>query len=160
IKERDFRRKGLFGGVVPAPATSAEIQDNFSEVRLVIVHPRHHYSVQNPECPARSFVVQAIETRGDSPRVNQNMLVFAVDDRERRGYLMDSVREYLAWYSIFNEKDLPLLPDQRTMAEKRSGTADETVWLRLTQAYNTVLYPVWDDSTGRVGLKASPVDED
>jgi predicted AAA+ superfamily ATPase len=159
LKERHVKAKGAFGGVYPAPAKSDEIPD-LPDVRLVIVHPRHHYSSQNPDSLAHGFAVHALESRGNSPRLNQNMLVFAVPDRELLGYLMESVREYLAWNSIVKEKELPLLPDQAAMAGKRRETADETASLRLTQAYNTVLYPIWDDATGRVGLKAAAVDED
>jgi hypothetical protein len=57
IKERELKHKGLFGGIAPAPAASDEIQD-LPEARLVIVHPRYHYSGQNPESPARGFAVQ------------------------------------------------------------------------------------------------------
>ncbi|MEU4235501.1 Swt1 family HEPN domain-containing protein [Nonomuraea sp. NPDC026600] len=159
IKERDFKEKGLFLGTYPAPAKSDDIQD-MPDVRLVIVHPRHHYSSQVADNPAYNFVTQALDSRGNSPRDNKNMLTFAVADHELLGYLMESVREYLAWNSIVEEKDLPLLPDQAAMARKRRKTVDETVWLRLTQAYNTVYYPIWDETLGRIAVQAATVDED
>lgn len=160
LKERDFTHKGDFARVVPAPATSTDIPD-VPEVELVIVHPRHHYSSQNPESPAHGFALQALETRGSSPRLNQNMVVFAAADRELLDYLMESTRHYLAWRSIVEEKDLPLLPDQVAKAHQQRQSLDGTVWLRLTQAYNTVLYPVWDEKAGRLaGLRAATLDEE
>jgi predicted AAA+ superfamily ATPase len=159
LKEHHVKAKGDFGGVYPAPAKSDEIPD-VPEVRLVIVHPRHYYSAQNPQSPAHGFVAQALESRGNSPRTNQNMLVFAVAERELLGYLTDVVREYLAWKSIVDQKDLPLLPDQIAMATRRCKSADETASLRLVQAYNALLYPIWDDETGRIGLQAATIDEE
>ncbi|BCJ64829.1 Swt1 family HEPN domain-containing protein [Polymorphospora rubra] len=159
LKERHVKAKGDFGGVYPGPTKSDEIPD-LPEVRLVVVHPRHHYSAQNSQSPAHGFVAQALESRGNSPRVNQNMLVFAVAERELLGYLMDVVREYLAWKSIVDQKDLPLLPDQIAMATRRYKSADETAALRVVQAYNALLYPIWDDETGRIGLQAATIDED
>jgi hypothetical protein len=46
------------------------------------------------------------------------------------------------------------------MATKRCKTADETTAMRIVQAYNTLLYPVWDDDTGRISLQAATIDED
>jgi hypothetical protein len=159
IKDRDFKHKGLFHGIYPAPDKNDEILDQ-ADVRLVIVHPRHHYSSQVKENPAFIFASQALESRGNSPRVNQNMLAFAVADRELLGYLMDAVRDFLAWNSIVDDKEVPLLPDQMTMAEKRRKNADETVLLRLTHAYNTVYYPIWDTKAGRIALQSANIDED
>ncbi|WP_040840310.1 hypothetical protein [Nocardia brevicatena] len=142
IKERELGRRGLLK-ISPAPDRSDEIMDN-PEVRLVIVHPRHHYSSQTKENPAYIFASQVLDGRGNSPRENQNMLVFAVADRELLGNLMDSVRDYLAWNSIVEDvkkKELPLLPDQVAMAEKRRKTADETVWASCDSGIQHRLLP-------------------
>ncbi|WP_067473443.1 DUF499 domain-containing protein [Nocardia amamiensis] len=159
IKERDFRKNGPFHGVFPAPRDSADIQDH-PNLRLVIVHPRHAYSSQTRKNSAHEFAMNALGSRGNSPRENQNMLVFAVAERELLGYLMDSVRDYLAWNSIVQEDDLPLPADQTAMASRRRSRADDTVWLRLTQAYNSVYYPTWDKTHGRIGLGAATLDDE
>lgn len=160
LKERDSasKHKGLFGKVFPGLERGDIPETN--EVALSIIHPRYHFSAQNQVSPARDFATQALEARGDTPRVNQNMLVFAAADRELLNYLMDATRDYLAWDSIVNDRDLPLVPDQAAMAKKRRKTADDTVWLRLTQAYNTGIYPIWDDKTGRIGLRSVTLDDE
>ncbi|MFE5290488.1 DUF499 domain-containing protein [Nocardia sp. NPDC056611] len=162
IKDRDFKHKGSFLGIYPAPVRNDEILD-YPDVRLVIVHPRHHYSSQTKENPAFLFASETLESRGNSPRENQNMLVFAVADRELLDNLMDSVRDYLAWKTIVEDvekEELHLLSDQVAMAKDRRKTANDTVGLRLTQAYNTVYYPIWDKNAGRIALQSAPVDED
>ncbi|MGQ4616298.1 Swt1 family HEPN domain-containing protein [Nocardia sp. R7R-8] len=160
LKERDSagKHRGLFGRVFPG-SESGDVSETV-EVALAIIHPRYHFSAQNQVNPALEYATQTLEARGDAPRMNQNMLVFAAADRELLGYLMDATREYLAWESIVNDGDLPLVPDQASMARKRRKTADDTVWLRLTQAYNTAIYPVWDEKTGRVGLRAVTLDDE
>ncbi|TDD36827.1 ATP-binding protein [Actinomadura sp. KC06] len=159
LKEHDFPKKGLFVRVQPAPKSTDEVPDR-PESQIVIVHPRLHYSSQVKDNPAFTFANEALASRGNSPRTNQNMLVFAVADREPLTYLTDAVREYLAWNSIVEDKELPIPPDQAKMARKRHSTASDTVSRRIEQAYNTVLYPIWDKNTGRIGLQAAVVDED
>ncbi|MEU6429670.1 Swt1 family HEPN domain-containing protein [Microbispora sp. NPDC046973] len=157
-RDADKKHKDVFGRVF-AGMESGDITET-TEVSLALVHPRYHYSAATSVNPARDWAMKTLESRGETPRVNQNMLVFVAADRELLGYLMDAVRDYLAWDSIVEDRDLPLVPDQMAMARKRRKTADDTVWLRLTQAYNTVIYPIWDDRTGRVGLRAATLDDE
>lgn len=159
VKAHHVKPKGNFAAVYPGVTKNEEIPD-YTDARLLVVHPRYYYTAQNPQSPAQEFAKQTLESRGNSPRNNQNMLVFVAAERELLGYLMDAVREYLAWNSIVDQKDLPLLPDQIATAKRRCRLADETALLRLVQAYNTLLYPVWDDGTGKIAFQTATIDEE
>ena len=69
-----------------------------------------------------------LESRGNSPRLFRNSLVFLAADKARMQDLDDAVRRYLAWKSIVDEADvLDLGKHQRGQAETQLKAAEAMV---------------------------------
>src|SRR5690606_21745102 len=83
-----------------------------------------------------------LESRGSTPRLYRNTLVFLAADRVRLQDLDEALRRYLAWKSIVDEKDaLNLDRHQTQQAETQKQAADGTVTARLPETYQWVLVP-------------------
>jgi predicted AAA+ superfamily ATPase len=136
----DLREKGEFSRVHALPASGADVADEM-EARLVVLSIDHPYSKEagNPaELAARSV----LESRGNSPRLFQNTLAFLAVDKTRLQDLDEAVRRYLAWASIFLEKEeLELTPHQVKQVENQKKSADDAVEARIPEAYQWLLVP-------------------
>ena len=75
------------------------------------------------------------------------MLTFVAPDREGVAGVKDAVRQYLAWRSIQDDKDVLNL-DQGQIRETAENLkrSDETVNLRLWEAWNWLLLPSIDNN--------------
>jgi hypothetical protein len=82
------------------------------------------------------------------------MLVFVAADRQRLEELVQATAEYLAWKSMADEKVvLNLTPFQQGQVDTKLRHADETVGLRLAEAYHWLLVPVQPESTSPMDLE-------
>ena len=83
-----------------------------------------------------------LESRGNTPRLYRNTLVFLAADKTRLQDLDEAVRRYLAWESILAEKEtLNLDPHQVQQAETQKQAADGAVTARLPETYQWLLVP-------------------
>src|SRR6185436_15553936 len=83
-----------------------------------------------------------LETRGNTPRLYRNTLVFLAADKVRLQDLDEAVRRFLAWESILAEKEpLNLDPHQVRQAEAQRQAADGAVTARLPEAYQWLFVP-------------------
>ncbi|HEX2218331.1 MAG TPA: Swt1 family HEPN domain-containing protein [Gemmatimonadales bacterium] len=137
---KDLLRSGDFSRVYPLPRSSADVPDD-SDARLVVLPPEHPYSKENGS-PAETAAKAILESRGNTPRLFRNTLVFLAADRVRLQDLNEAVRKYLAWSSILEEKNtLNLDPHQVRQAETQRQGADGAVTARLPETYQWVLVP-------------------
>lgn len=135
---------------VHACLPSSDIPDE-REARLVILGPEHPHNSKDDASPARKEAAAILESRGTSPRNYKNTLVFLAGDGNRVRELEQSVRQYLSWSSIWNDRDtLNLDPFQTRQAETKRKSADEAVDLRITEAYHWLLVPGQPDPKGAV----------
>ena len=136
----DLRKIGDFSRVHPLPGSSADVPDDL-DARLVVLGINHAYS-KEPGNAAENAAKAILETRGSTPRLYRNALVFLAADMTRLQDLDEAVRKYLAWESILNEKDtLDLSPHQVRQAETQKDTAEGTVTARLPETYQWLLVP-------------------
>ena len=90
------------------------------------------------------------KSRGNTPRLYRNTLVFLAADKTRLQDLDEAARRYLAWESILAEKEtLNLDPQQVKQAETQKGAADSTVTARLPETYQWLLVPGAGNAPGR-----------
>ena len=83
-----------------------------------------------------------LESRGNTPRLYRNTLVFLAADKVRLQDLDEAVRRFLAWKSILEEKKaLNLDPHQEQQAENQKQAADGAVTARLPETYQWLLVP-------------------
>jgi predicted AAA+ superfamily ATPase len=137
----DLREAGDFSRVHPLPPSSHDVPDNLDS-RLVVLRVEHPYS-REPESQAEIAVRSILETRGNTPRLYRNTLVFLAADKTRLQDLEEAVRKSLAWDSILAEKmTLNLTPQQVKQAETQMAAADATVTARVPEVYQWLLVPV------------------
>lgn len=135
----NLRARGDFSGVHPLPSSGADVPDDY-EVRLVVLSAEHTHSRDSEIAVEAARAV--LESRGNSPRLYRNTLVFLAADKVRYQDLDEALRKFLAWKSIVDEKEeLNLDPHQARQAETQRETGDDTVAARLPETYQWLLAP-------------------
>ena len=149
----DLRTMGDFTRVHPLPGTSADVPDD-RDARLVVLGVDHTYS-REPGNAAEAAARAILESRGGTPRLYRNALVFLAPDKMRMQDLDEAVRTYLAWTSILDEQELlDLSPHQVRQAQTQQAAATSTVTARLPETYQWLLVPTQDNPQAAVGWQA------
>lgn len=135
---------------IHACVASSDIPDE-REARLVILGPEFPHVPKDKSSAALREAAAILDSRGASPRNFKNTLVFVAGDTNRLRDLEQAVRQFLAWTSIWKEKE-PLNLDefQRKQASTKKDSSDEAVDLRITEAYQWLLVPGQPDPKGDV----------
>jgi predicted AAA+ superfamily ATPase len=137
----DLRQKGDFSRVHAFPHGGQDVPDD-RDTRLVVLGIDFPYSKESDN-PGLEEAKGILESRGSSPRLYRNTLVFLAPDKNRLQDLDEAVRRYLAWQSIIAQKDqLNLSPFQVHQAEQQLATSDATVNARVPETYQWLLVPV------------------
>jgi predicted AAA+ superfamily ATPase len=136
----DLRRSGDFARIHPLPRSGADVPDDL-DARLVVLPAEHPYS-KEPGNAAETAARAILESRGNTPRLYRNTLVFLAADKVRLQDLDEAVRRFLAWESIVADKDtLNLDQHQMRQADIQMRAADGAVTARLPEAYQWLLVP-------------------
>jgi hypothetical protein len=137
----DLKKAGDFSRIHPMPGSGADVPDDI-DARLVVLSADHLYSKEagnQAEVEAKAI----LETRGNTPRLYRNSLVFLAADKVRYQDLDEALRKYCAWKTIVDEKlPLNLDPHQVRQAETQLKAADGAVSARLPEAYQWLLVPI------------------
>lgn len=137
----DLRTTGDFSRVHPLPQSGQDVPDDL-DARLVVLGTDNPYS-KDADCLAVKAAKAIFESRGNSPRLFRNTLVFLAVDKMRLQDLDEAVRKFLAWESILAEKEtLDLSPHQVKQAETQKTSADGAVKARLPEAYQWLIVPI------------------
>ena len=137
---RRIQGRGNFRAVHPCP-TSVDVPDEPS-ARLVILPPETGYRVRQRDTNALIAATEILDKRGVIPRTFRNMLIFVAPDIEHWSPLESEVRRYLAWDSIIEDaEELNLDTHQRREALRGKDQSNETLGLRLNEAYCWLLVP-------------------
>jgi predicted AAA+ superfamily ATPase len=146
----NLQKTGDFARIHPLPHSGADVPDDL-DARLVVLPAEHSYNKEG-ESPAEKAAKAILEARGNTPRLRRNSLAFLAADRVRLQDLDESLRKYLAWSSIVEEKDaLNLDPHQSRQAETQKQAADATVTARVPETYQWLLVP--EQKTPRSGVE-------
>jgi len=152
----DLRYAGDFSRIHPMPQSGQDVPDDL-DARLVVMRVDHPYS-KEPGCAAEVAARAILESRGNTPRLYRNTLVFLAADKTRLQDLDEAARKYLAWESILAEKDdrhLNLTPQQVKQAETQLAAADGTVTARIPEVYQWLLVPTQKSpQAGSIELQA------
>lgn len=145
---REPKKRGEFDRIHAFPNTGSDVPDEHS-TGLVILGPETEWS-KEAESPALKAAQTILETRGNTPRLYRNALVFLVPERARLEELEQAVRSFLAWKSILidaegEQPSLNLDNFQRTQANSQRKTADQTVQSRIAETFNMVLAPTQEN---------------
>ncbi|MCI0414205.1 DUF499 domain-containing protein [bacterium] len=138
-------------------APSGDIPDE-QETRLVILSSEYPHTSKDLQSAATTEANRILNSRGNSPRTYRNTLVFIAADANRLRELEQSVRQYLAWSSIYNERDsLNLDPFSSKQVDTRRKAAEETVDLRIPETYQWLLVPTQPDPKGPIQLNENRI---
>ncbi|HCN27197.1 MAG TPA: AAA+ family ATPase [Verrucomicrobiales bacterium] len=136
----DVRRVGDFSRVHPLARTGGDIADDM-DARLVVLGMEYPHS-KDAESPALRAAATMLDSRGNSPRLYRNALVFLAMDKARLQDLDEALRRFVAWQSIVDEAEtLNLDPHQRKQALTQRDNATSVVDARLPEAYQWLLVP-------------------
>lgn len=150
---RNLEQKGDFDRIHAMPSTGADVPDDL-DTRLVVLGIDHPYG-KGPSSAGEAASKAILETRGNTPRLYRNTLVFLAADGTRLQDLQDAARRYLAWESILAEKvSLNLDPHQVKQAETQKAAADGAVTARLPETYQWLLAPTQSKPQAAVAWKA------
>lgn len=134
------QRRGDFRAVHPCPA-SADVPDE-STARLVILSPTTGHRARSQNSTALTAASKILSKRGDNPRAYSNMLIFVAPDTGEWDSLERGTRRYLAWDSIIQDAEaLNLDANQRREASRGKEQTNETLGVRLNEAYSWLLVP-------------------
>ena len=149
-----LRETAGFSRIHTAPQSGHEVPDE-REVRLVVLGIEHGYR-REPGSPAETAATAILESRGASPRLYRNTLVFLAPDQTRLQDLDEAIRRHLAWESILAEREaLDLSPHQVKQAETQRRAAAEAVTARLPETYQWLLVPVQKDPAAPVAWETT-----
>ncbi|MEZ5293424.1 MAG: Swt1 family HEPN domain-containing protein [Vicinamibacterales bacterium] len=150
----DLRTKGAFDRVHDLPRNSQEVPDD-PDARLVVMSVDQPHTREDGSL-AVAAAREMFETRGNTPRLYRNALVFLAADRVRLQDLDEATRRYLAWKSILAEQvELNLDPQQVAQAETQKANADSAVTARLPETYQWLLVPTQSSPAAPVEIQAT-----
>lgn len=136
----DLNQAGDFCGVHALPQSGQDVPDNL-DARLVVLRVDHAYTKDTSNA-AEAAAKAILESRGNTPRLYRNTLVFLVADKTRLQDLDEATRKFLAWESILAEKvTLNLDPQQVKQAETQLASATGVVTSRIPETYQWLLVP-------------------
>lgn len=136
----DLRKMGDFSRIHPVPRTGADVPDDL-DARLVVLPADQPHS-KDPESAAEAAAKTILESRGNTPRLFRNTLIFLAADKVRLQDLYEGICKFLAWESILKDSvALNLDPHQVRQAETQRQAADDTVTARLPETYQWLLVP-------------------
>ena len=137
-----------------APQSGHDVPDE-RETRLVVLGIDHPHR-RDSGSAAQTAATAILESRGTTPRLYRNTLVFLAPDQTRLQDLDDAVRQHLAWESILADREvLDLSPHQVRQAETRRDSAEEAVNARLPETYQWLLTPVQETPADPVTWEAA-----
>lgn len=146
IKSRlkKLHKESPFAGLHTCPASSLDVTDD-QAVRLVLMRPSDEYRASRAKNDAIKAAEEILNFRGTSPRIYRNMLAFVAPDQDAMGALKQEVKRYLAWKSIKDDgEDLNLDAAQNRETDNNLRRSDDTVKLRVNEAYCWLLVPYID----------------
>ena len=123
---RDRRNRGEFVRVHAFPGSSADVSDERGTA-LVILGPETEWS-KDANSPALAAAQNIFDTRGTTPRIYKNAVVFLAADRIRLEELEQATRSFLAWESILAdaEGDRPSLNLDNFQTHAGEGAAKDS----------------------------------
>ncbi|QPA27962.1 MULTISPECIES: DUF499 domain-containing protein [Hyphomicrobiales] len=138
--------RGHFDAVQVAPASSAEVPDEASGVRAVILgvkYPHNGRDGSEALLEAKDILAQ----RGSTPRIYRNTLVFIAAEARQLDHLKDAVRACLAWGEIVRDTErLNLTQSDSALAKAKLSESNETMKTRLKEAWCYLHYPAQESA--------------
>lgn len=154
---RKFQSKAHFAAYHVCPPNTADVVDE-ARARVVLLDPETTHKRGSDKSSAFARVPEFLERRGNAQRLYKNMLVFIAADQDDMDDVREAAKEYMAWKSIRAEEEaLNLDAQQRRQVSDSLKRLDETVEMRLREAYNWLIVPTQPEPLGDVVLQATKI---
>lgn len=136
------RGKGLFSALHIFPDGPGDVMDDNDGVHLVVLSVEHPHVANAMDSKAIKIAEQIMTQRNAGPRMNQNLLVFVAANEARLNDIRGAAKQYLAWRSILEDKDvLQLIPNDTNLATTKIAETQRTLQQRIDDAYQIVIVP-------------------
>ncbi|MEX2662439.1 MAG: DUF499 domain-containing protein [Vicinamibacterales bacterium] len=133
--------RGDFAGVHVCPDSSADVPDD-ARARLVILDPEKQHKRGSQDSTAMKAARDIFESRGTTPRVCRNAVVFLAADEKALADLHQATAHYLAWKEVDDGWEaLNLDAFQKNQAIDKKREFDRTIDLRISQTWIHALCP-------------------
>ncbi len=151
---KNISSKGDFEKVHCMPSSGADIADEPS-ARLVVLHPEKTHLKNDNNSQALVHAKEILENRGTGARYFKNTIVFLAADETRLRELISSVRKYLAWQSIIDDKEtLNLSVLQIRQGEEQRKHEDDSISIRLVETFCWLIYPYQSEPKSQMSWAA------
>lgn len=149
---KKLRKIDPFSGIHVCPASSLDVPDD-QTLRLVVLTPSANHRSKAVESTALSLASEMLSNRGTSPRAYKNMVVFAAADASYYAQLVSAAKQYIAWDSIKKDREsLNLDVAQTRETDQSVRRADESLELKIQEAYSWLIYPRVDLFSGSMDI--------
>ena len=143
-----LRKCEPFAGIHVCPASSLDVPDE-QALRLVVLPPSAAHRGRAADSAALKLAGETLAGRGTSPRTYKNMIVFAAADASFSAQMTGIAKQYLAWSSIKADREqLNLDVTQTRETEQSTARANETLDIKIQEAYSWLIYPTIDLESG------------
>lgn len=149
--------RGDFDAVQVAPNSSADVPDEAGGVRAVVLGVAHPHAGRDGSA-AQTTAKDILTTRGSTPRVYRNMLVFLAAEERQLDNLKLAMRSSLAWSEIVRESDrYNLIPSDAALARAKLSEAADTLKTRLKEAWCYLIYPSQESAQADIEWNSAKV---
>lgn len=149
---KTLRKCEPFAGIHVCPASSLDVPDE-QALRLVVLPPSAAHRGRAQGSAAFKFAAEMLAERGASPRSYKNMIVFAAADASYNAQMISTAKQYLAWSSIKADREqLNLDVTQTRETEQSTARANETLDMKIQEAYSWLIYPNIDLASGSMDV--------
>ena len=142
--ERRLRKeneRGKFSAIHIAPADAGDVSDE-TRTRLVVLGPNYEVSRGASDSSAHAFAKSILESKGNSPRIHRNTLVFLAPDKKALEKLYEDTASYLAWQQIEAEKEeRNLNAHAMKQSLNKRDEFDRAADIKLRETWQWVLVP-------------------
>lgn len=141
---KKLRREEPFAGLHVCPASSLDVPDE-QAARLVILRTEDTHRANAGASAAITAAENILNNHGSKPRTYRNMLAFVAPDQEAMLSLRQAVRDFRAWRSIQDDKEmLNLDAAQNKEVDANLHRCNDTVEARIKETYCWLLTPEID----------------
>ena len=147
---------GQFARVHAFPSAPGDVPDE-TEARLVVLGPEVPH-LRNTESEAIKEARRILASKGASPRIYQNTLVFLAPDKTRLADLERTVAVHLAWVSVLKDREsLVLDPQQVRQAEEQREQTSNAVARQVPEVFSWVIAPEQDSPSDQINFACQPL---
>jgi uncharacterized protein len=148
--------RGAFAAIQVFAEGPGDVPDDDEGVRLVVLSPEVSHAGNDANSPAVALADRILSQRESGPRLNRNLLVFVAAAPARLTELRASVRAYLAWRSIVEDKDaLDLTPHQQRQATSKRDDTSQQVDSLMAETFTMILTPTQKPGTAEIEWQTS-----